>query len=316
MELPAERTGGRITWARGRRWCPSSCGPSRPRRRCSDGQHVRLRGVPGRELQGGVRGGDGGAAGRRPDRRRTAGSLLRAGIAAKAEALGRYGARLVTVVEHAGLARYNPEAVATASAGIRAGGHRAAPASAEGHGPGPRTWPRRPTQPSASDINFPLAVRGRCLPRHARRVHRQGGAHAPRDREVALVGPAGAVTAVETPRQPRGWRPRRRRDPAAPRAWWSPRSAPGSRGRWATGRGACGRLRRPRPQGGGELRLVEELRQQPSATPQWGPRARSPSDGWRQTRRPDRPDRPLVTPTSTWRWESAAPSSTSPGCAG
>jgi electron transfer flavoprotein alpha subunit len=63
------------------------------------------------------------------------------GIGAKAEALGRYGADLVTVVEHAGLARYNPEAVAaTAAERIRAGGYRAAffPASAEGRDLAPR----------------------------------------------------------------------------------------------------------------------------------------------------------------------------------
>jgi electron transfer flavoprotein alpha subunit len=63
------------------------------------------------------------------------------GIAAKAEALGRYGADLVTVVEHAGLARYNPEAVAaTAAERIQAGGYRAAffPASAEGRDLAPR----------------------------------------------------------------------------------------------------------------------------------------------------------------------------------
>ena len=63
------------------------------------------------------------------------------GIAAKAESLKRFGADLVTVVEHAGLERYNPEVcTATAAALIQRGGYRAAffPASAEGRDLAPR----------------------------------------------------------------------------------------------------------------------------------------------------------------------------------
>jgi electron transfer flavoprotein alpha subunit len=63
------------------------------------------------------------------------------GIAAKAEELGRYGADVVTAVEHAGLARYSPEiAAATAAERLRAGGYRAAffSASAEGRDLAPR----------------------------------------------------------------------------------------------------------------------------------------------------------------------------------
>jgi electron transfer flavoprotein alpha subunit len=63
------------------------------------------------------------------------------GIASKAEALGRYGADLVVVVEHAGLERYNPEAAAaTAAERLRAGQYRAAffSASAEGRDLAPR----------------------------------------------------------------------------------------------------------------------------------------------------------------------------------
>ena len=45
----------------------------------------------------------------------------------KAEALGRYGADVVVVVEHAGLERYKPEAAAaTAAERLKAGGYRAA----------------------------------------------------------------------------------------------------------------------------------------------------------------------------------------------
>jgi electron transfer flavoprotein alpha subunit len=67
------------------------------------------------------------------------------GIAARAEELGRYGADLVVVVEHAGLERYNPEAfAATVAERLRAGGYRAAflPASAQGRDLAPRVAAR------------------------------------------------------------------------------------------------------------------------------------------------------------------------------
>jgi electron transfer flavoprotein alpha subunit len=63
------------------------------------------------------------------------------GIAAKAEGLGRYGADVVAVVEHEGLARYNPEAFAATAAGrLRGGSYRAGffPASAQGRDLAPR----------------------------------------------------------------------------------------------------------------------------------------------------------------------------------
>ena len=63
------------------------------------------------------------------------------GIAARASQLARYGADVVTVVEHAGLERYSPEVcAATAAARIGAGGYRAAffAASAEGRDLAPR----------------------------------------------------------------------------------------------------------------------------------------------------------------------------------
>jgi electron transfer flavoprotein alpha subunit len=63
------------------------------------------------------------------------------GIASKAEELGRYGADVIVVVEHAGLERYNPEvAAATAAERLRAGQYRAAffSASAEGRDLAPR----------------------------------------------------------------------------------------------------------------------------------------------------------------------------------
>jgi electron transfer flavoprotein alpha subunit len=67
------------------------------------------------------------------------------GIAARAEALGRFGADLVTVVEHAGLERYAPEAfAATAAERLKSGAYRAAffSASAEGRDLAPRVAAR------------------------------------------------------------------------------------------------------------------------------------------------------------------------------
>ena len=67
------------------------------------------------------------------------------GIAAQAGELGRYGADVVTVVEHAGLERYSPEvAAATAADRIKAGGYRAAffSASAQGRDLAPRVAAR------------------------------------------------------------------------------------------------------------------------------------------------------------------------------
>jgi electron transfer flavoprotein alpha subunit len=63
------------------------------------------------------------------------------GIASKAEALGRYGADVIVVVEHAGLERYDPEvASATAAERLQASQYRAAffSASAEGRDLAPR----------------------------------------------------------------------------------------------------------------------------------------------------------------------------------
>ncbi len=124
------------------------------------------------------------------------------GIAAKAEALGRYGADLVTVVEHAGLARYNPEAVAaTAAARIAAGGYRAAffPASAEGRDLAPRVAAALDTS-LASDVTG-FGFEGDALvathPGYTGKVVltlRLSGSPA-----LVSVRP-GAVTAAESPR--------------------------------------------------------------------------------------------------------------------
>ncbi|MDQ3675101.1 MAG: electron transfer flavoprotein subunit alpha/FixB family protein [Gemmatimonadota bacterium] len=67
------------------------------------------------------------------------------GIAAKAEQIGQHGADVVIVVEHAGLANYNPEvATATAVERIKSGGSRAAvfSTSAQGRDLAPRVAAR------------------------------------------------------------------------------------------------------------------------------------------------------------------------------
>jgi electron transfer flavoprotein alpha subunit len=67
------------------------------------------------------------------------------GIAAKASQIGQYGADSVIVVEHAGLANYNPEvATATAADRIKSGGYRAAifSTSAQGRDLAPRVAAR------------------------------------------------------------------------------------------------------------------------------------------------------------------------------
>ncbi len=63
------------------------------------------------------------------------------GLAKQAEALGRHGADMVIVAEHAGLDRYSPEVfAATVADRLRSGGYRAGifPASAQGRDLGPR----------------------------------------------------------------------------------------------------------------------------------------------------------------------------------
>ncbi len=74
------------------------------------------------------------------------------GIASVASDLGRHGADLVVTVEHEGLARYNPEAIAaTVAARITSGGYRGAvfSASAEGRDLAPRV---------AAILGVPLAA--------------------------------------------------------------------------------------------------------------------------------------------------------------
>jgi electron transfer flavoprotein alpha subunit len=79
------------------------------------------------------------------------------GIAARAEELGRFGADVVSVVEHPQLEHYNPEAIAaTAAARLRAGDYRAAffAASAQGRDLAPRVAARLGLSLASDVIDF------------------------------------------------------------------------------------------------------------------------------------------------------------------
>ncbi|MDQ6768423.1 MAG: electron transfer flavoprotein subunit alpha/FixB family protein [Gemmatimonadota bacterium] len=81
------------------------------------------------------------------------------GIAGKAGQLGQYGADVVVVVEHAGLANYNPEvATATASERIKSGGYRAAvfSTSAQGRDLAPRVAARLGVSAVTDVLSFEL----------------------------------------------------------------------------------------------------------------------------------------------------------------
>jgi electron transfer flavoprotein alpha subunit len=82
------------------------------------------------------------------------------GIASLAAELGKFGADVVIVVEHPGLANANAEALATtAAARIRAGGYRAAifPASAQGRDLAPRVAAQLGVGMAADVTTFELA---------------------------------------------------------------------------------------------------------------------------------------------------------------
>ena len=150
------------------------------------------------------------------------------GIGEKAAALGRAGADVVVVVEHAELARYSPEVfAATAAARLRAGGYRAAffAASAEGRDLAPRVAAALDVR-MASDLTG-FALEGDALvgqhPTHigkiittVRLTGTPARRHAPprRDRRGGC-GPHAARRAGARPRSS-----------PAPRAWWSRPSAP------------------------------------------------------------------------------------------
>ena len=85
------------------------------------------------------------------------------GIAARAATLGRHGADVVIVVEHAALDRYNPEAfAATVAERLRAGGYRAGlfSASAEGRDLAPRAAAKAGVSLASDVTDFKLVEGG------------------------------------------------------------------------------------------------------------------------------------------------------------
>jgi electron transfer flavoprotein alpha subunit len=140
-------------------------------------------------------------------------------VASRAEELGRYGADQVTVVEHAGLERYNPEVItATAANLIREGGYRAAffSASAQGRDLAPRVAGRLAVG-LASDVTDFEVQEDAILARHPAYVGkvivtlRLAGAPA-----LVSLRP-GAIAAAEQPRAARVVKAEPALDPAAAR---------------------------------------------------------------------------------------------------
>jgi electron transfer flavoprotein alpha subunit len=127
------------------------------------------------------------------------------GLAARAAELGRYGADLVTVVEHAGLERYSAEVfAATAAARLSAGDYRAGffPASAQGRDLAPRVAARLGVSLASDVTGFEL--RGDAV------IAQHPGYTGKVIVTLRLMGsPAllslrpGAITPVEQPRTPR-----------------------------------------------------------------------------------------------------------------
>ena len=141
------------------------------------------------------------------------------GIAAKAEELGRYGADVVFVVEHEGLARYNPEAfAATAVERLRQGEYRAGffPASAQGRDLAPRAAAALGVSLASDVTDFEL--QGDAV------ICRHPGYTGKVIVTLRLVGsPAlvslrpGAITPAEQPRTPKLEQAKPAIDPAATR---------------------------------------------------------------------------------------------------
>jgi len=127
------------------------------------------------------------------------------GLAARAGELGRYGADVVIVVEHAGLERYSPEVYAASMAErLRPGGYRAAffAASAQGRDLAPRVAASLGTSLASDVTEFEIKLDA-VLARHPAytgkvivTLHLTG--------EPALLSlRPGAVTPVESPRTAR-----------------------------------------------------------------------------------------------------------------
>jgi electron transfer flavoprotein alpha subunit len=141
------------------------------------------------------------------------------GIAARAEALGRYGADVVVAVEHAGLASYNPEVFAASVAQrLKSGGYRAAffPASAQGRDLAPRVAARLGLSLASDVIDFEFQDNS-VVARHPAYTGKVIVTLRLRGTPALLSIRPGAVTPVEKTRSPRVETAAPAMDPAAAR---------------------------------------------------------------------------------------------------
>jgi electron transfer flavoprotein alpha subunit len=139
------------------------------------------------------------------------------GLAARAEQLGRYGADLVTVVEHPGLERYSPEVfTVTAAERIKAGGYRAAffPTSAQGRDLAPRVAARLGAS-LASDVTAFEIQGDSVLAQHPAYTGKVIVALRLSGSPALLSLRPGAITAAEQPRNARVESAAPAMDPAA-----------------------------------------------------------------------------------------------------
>jgi electron transfer flavoprotein alpha subunit len=127
------------------------------------------------------------------------------GIAGRAEALGRFGADVVIVVEHPALDRYGPEVfAATAADRLRSGGYRAAffAASAQGRDLAPRVAARLGTS-LASDVTKVEFQGGAVIARHPAYTGKVIVTLRLTGEPALLSLRPGAITPSETPRPAR-----------------------------------------------------------------------------------------------------------------
>jgi len=127
------------------------------------------------------------------------------GIAAKAEALGRFGADAVVVAEHAALSDYNPEALAAFVAErVKSGGYRAVTivGSAQGKDLAPRVAAKLGV-PLAADLTTVQLVGDRIVGTHPVNTGKVIATIALSATPAVVTLRPGAVTAADAPRTPR-----------------------------------------------------------------------------------------------------------------
>jgi len=141
------------------------------------------------------------------------------GLAGRAGELGRYGADVVIVVEHAALERYSPEVCAATAAGrLRSGGYRAAffAASAQGRDLAPRAAAKLGTS-LASDVTEFEIQGDAVLARHPAYTGKVIVTLRLTGEPALLSLRPGAITAAEQPRTARVERAAPGIDPASER---------------------------------------------------------------------------------------------------